>query len=186
MGRWSSRLPAGVMAAGLIALGGCGGPAAGADKAAGPAPTRLPAAAAGGACQLLDYDVVATLLGPTFDVAAASQTGATFTCVLERTQENLPDLALSVTATEADAGIFRSTVAPAGAASVPGLGKAGYRAAVGAGSGAGPGIEVGWLSGNQRIMTLRLRTPPGTPTTEANALVPKLVALAKQIDMTTV
>jgi hypothetical protein len=193
-------LSAAVLVAGLVGLAGCGGAAAGADpqesavkrpesggKAqAGPSPTRWPAATAGGACQLLDFDVIAAIIGTSFDVAAASQTGATYTCVLEQTQQNLPDLALSVTSTQADVGIFKKKVVPAGAAVVADLGKSGYRAPVPAGSGAGPGVEVGWLSGHQRIITLRLRTRPGTAPADVAALTPKLVLLAKQIDMTTV
>jgi hypothetical protein len=167
---------------------GCGRPAAGADRPtqAPASPTRLPAATAGGACQLLDFDRIAATVGTRFDVAAASQTGVTYTCVVEQTGANLPDLSLSVASTQADVGIFKSTVMPSGAASVADLGKSGYSAAVPAGSGAGPGVEVGWLSGNQRLITLRLRTRAGTAPADVVALLPKLVTLAKQIDMTTV
>jgi hypothetical protein len=173
---------------GLVGLTGCGGPAAGADRRpqAGPSPTRWPAATAGGACQLLDFDQIASVVGTGFDVAAASQAGATYTCVLEQTRAKLPDLSLSVTATQADAGIFKTTVMPSGAAAVAGLGKSGYSTSLPAGSGAGPAVEIGWLSGNQRLITLRLRTPAGTVLAETAALLPKLVTLAKQIDMTTV
>jgi hypothetical protein len=172
----------------LLGAAACGRPAAGADRKPEPtpSPTRWPAATAGGACQLLDFDQIAATVGTTFEVAAASQTGATYTCVLEQTRANLPDLSLSVTSTQADVGIFKSTVMPSGAASVADLGKSGYSATVPAAAGAGPGVEVGWLSGNQRLITLRLRTTPGTPAADTTALLPKLVTLAKQIDMTTV
>ncbi|MEN3306539.1 MAG: hypothetical protein V7603_2741 [Micromonosporaceae bacterium] len=172
----------------LVGLSGCGGPAAGADRKpqAGPSPTRWPAATAGGACQLLDFDQIASVVGTSFDVAAASQTGATYTCVVEQTRAKLPDLSLSVTSTQADVGIFKSTVVPAGAAAVADLGKSGYSATVPPAAGAGPGVEVGWLSGNQRLITLRLRTPAGSTTAGTAALLPKLVTLARQIDMTTV
>lgn len=196
MGRSGRLLAAAMLVAGAVAVSGCGpaslgrgaAPAASgsADQRPAPSPTRWPASIAGGACQLLDFDVIASTLGTSFDVAASSQTGATYTCVLERTAQNLPDLALSVTATQADVNIFKSKVKPKGAATVADLGKSGYSSAVPAGSGAGPGAEVGWLSGNQRIMVLRLRTPADTAASDAAALMPKLVALAKRIDMTTV
>lgn len=177
---------------GLGGLTGCGAPAAGADRAAGagrtaaqtrPSPTRWPAAIAGGACQLLDYDVITTTVGFTFDVAAAGQTGGTYTCVLEQSKAKLPDMSLSIASTQADPTVFKKVVAPKGSAAVPDLGKAGYSAVVAATAGAGPVVEVGWLSGNQRIITLRLRTAASTAAADAAALVPKLVALAKQIDM---
>jgi hypothetical protein len=173
---------------GLLALTGCGAAAAGADARpqVRPSPTRWPAATAGGACQLLDFDAVEATVGTSFDVAAASQAGATYTCVLERTGAHLPDLSLSVASTQADVGIFKKTVVPKGAAAVPDLGRYGYSAPVPAGAGAGPGVEVGWLSGNQRLITLRLRTGADTAEADAAGLTPKLVTLAKQIDMTTV
>ncbi|HKS97993.1 MAG TPA: hypothetical protein VJT31_00560 [Rugosimonospora sp.] len=186
--RGSRCLLTAVLLAGLALLTGCGTSAAGAESRTRPAPspTRWPASLAGGACQLLDFDEVAAAVGTSFDVAAASQSGLTFTCVLEQTGANLPDLALSLTSTQANPGIFTSTVTPKGSAPVADLGKAAYAASVPAGAGAGPGVEVGWLSGHQRIITLRLRTRAGTAQAEADALRPKLIDLARQIDMTTV
>ena len=67
-------------------------------------------------------------------------------------------------------------------ATVTGLGKAGYSRSVSATGGAGTAAEVGWLSGNQRLMTLRYRTPPGTAPATATRIVPKLVVLAKRVD----
>jgi hypothetical protein len=79
--------------------------------------------------------------------------------------------------------VFSTTVVPKGSAPVTDLGKAGYsRTLTAAATGAGPGAEVGWLSGNQRLMILRYRLPPGTAPADATALVPKLVTLARQID----
>jgi len=65
------------------------------------------------------------------------------------------------------------------------LGKVGYRLPVAAGGGAGPGLEIGWLSANQRLMVLRYRSADGAAGADLDALVPKLVDLAKKIDMTT-
>jgi len=59
-------------------------------------------------------------------------------------------------------------------------------AEVGAGvpeNGAGPGAEVCWLSGNQRLMTLRYRTPPyrlGLVAVEVALWVAALRALARR------
>ncbi len=148
-----------------------------------PVASREPAESAGGACQLFDYDVVKAQLGIDFDIAASGNVKATYTCVLQQTDGDVPDLSLAVTATEADTDTFTKTVKPKGSASVSGLGKVAYSSSVAAGGGAGPGLEVGWLSGNQRLITLRYRSTDGTPSGAVNGLLSKLVALAKQIDL---
>jgi hypothetical protein len=171
----------------LFTVTGCTGAAAGPPRtppSAHPAPSFLPepAEAAGGACQLVDFAQVTSTVGVEFAVSAASNSGDTYTCVLRRVETDLPDLSLSVTPTLADPTVFSKTVAPKGAAPVTGLGKVGYSRTVPAAGGAGPVAEIGWLSGNQRLMMLRYRTPAGTAPDDAAALLPKLVALAKQID----
>jgi hypothetical protein len=173
--------------AGVLAGAGCSR-SANADNGPGPAAsaTRQPAALAGGACQLLDYDVIDAQLGTRFDVAASAVNGATFTCALRPAGAGEPDLSLAVTATEADQSVFRSTVMPKGSAVIQDLGKVGYQTGVPAAGGAGPGLEVGWLSGNQRLMVLRYRSAGGTAAPDVSALLPKLVQLARKIDMTTV
>ena len=167
---------------------GCSGDAnadsGGATHPSGP-PTRQPAALSGGACQLLDYDVVEATIGVRFAVAAAATNAATFTCVLQPDGAGLPDLSLAVTATEADNSVFRSTVIPKGATTLEDLGKVGYRAGVPASATAGPGVEVGWLSGNQRLMVLRFHAATGAGAGDVDAMAPKLVDLAKKIDLTT-
>lgn len=185
-----ARLIGFLLLGGLLAVGGLTGCGAAGDGGAPPVPSsephRVPAAVAGGACQFLDYDVIEKALGARFDVAAAGTTSASFTCVLQGRSGSLPDLSLAVTATKADPTAFKSAVMPKKATSVSGLGKIGYSATVAAGSGSGPGIEVGWLSGNQRLMVLRYRAAPDTPADEVDALSPKLVDLAKKIDLATV
>ncbi len=172
----------------LLAGTACTGPAAGASRIPlsahpAPSPTRQPAEDAGGACLLLSFEQVDATVGGNFAVSGASSSGDTYTCVLRRVETELPDLTLSVSPTLADPGVFTASVAPKGATGVPDLGKAGYSRPLAASlTGAGPGAEVGWLSGNQRLMTLRYRTPPGTPAGDATALIPTLVALAKKID----
>ena len=148
-------------------------------------PTRQPAALSGGACQLLDYDIIEAAIGVRFAVAAAATNAATFTCVVQPGDAGLPDLSLAVTATEADMSVFRSTVIPKGATTIEDLGKIGYRAGAPASAAAGPGLEVGWLSGNQRLMVLRYRSATGTAQGDVDAMAPKLVDLAKKIDLTT-
>jgi hypothetical protein len=148
-------------------------------------PTRFPAAIAGGACQLLDYTVIKAAIDIDFNVAAASESAGTASCVLERVGASLPDLALSVTPSKVSVDVFASTVTPSGAKTASGLGKRAYWVPVAAADSAGPGIEVGWLSANQRLMMLRLRTPTGTAAGDLTPLAPKLVALAKTIDKAT-
>lgn len=149
-------------------------------------PTRLPAATAGGACPLLDYGVVVQTLGLSFEVAAGGQQDATQTCVLRRTGVSLPDLTLAVTPSRADPTIFRNTVMPRGAAALTGLGKIAYqiRAAPAPQSGRGAAVEVGWLSGNNRILVLRCTLPVEAPAETADGLPVKLVELARKVDQT--
>ncbi len=188
---WLPLLIAGALVA-VLSVAGCDlGAAAGARSGnglpAGPSPTgsRQPAAMAGGACQLLDFDVVAAVLGTEFEVAASGATDGSYTCVLQRSATGLPDLMLSVTPTEADATIFKSTVMPKNGSTVKDLGKAAFSAPVAPSAGVGPGIETGWLSGNGRLIMLRYRTSPGTAAAQVNGMIGKLVELAKKIDTTT-
>lgn len=176
-----TRFPA--AAAGVVAL------AAGCASAAGdPAPTPSPSAAVtpasaeGGACHLLDYAEIEQALGVRFDVAAATRSKDTFTCVAQPALGG-PDLSLSVTATTADVSVFKDVVTPDGSTVVAGLGKSGYRTTLKAGDGHGPRIEVGWLSGDGRLLILRFTLAAGANTAAAEAATPKLVTLAKTIDV---
>lgn len=172
----------------LLAIGvtGCSTPA----KPA-PAPVRsfgpVPPDARGGSCQLLDYAEVAQDLGITFDVAAAGQVDQTFTCVLEREGAPLPDLLLSIAlVSDLDIPTFKSKVVPSGAAVIGDLGKIGYSRTTGPTSDAGPSAEVGWLAGNGRLIVLRCRLAKDAAPADATALVPKLVTLARRIDLTSI
>jgi len=189
--RIAHAVPATALAALLTA--GCAGTGPGTAGAtarpSGPlaSPTRYPAAVAGGACQLVDYDVITADTGAVFDVAAADQVNETYTCVLQRQGASLPDLSLSVTSVQdLDPTTFKAKVQPKTATAVPDLGKLGYSVVRPATGGAGPAVEVGWLSGNQRLIVLRLRTAAGTGQDQARDLVPKLVVLARTIDVTSV
>jgi hypothetical protein len=168
-----------------MAVAGCGDdhPRA-APKAVLPSMDRQPAATAGGACQLLDYDDIQTQLGVRFDIAASGNVDATYTCVLQPAATELPDLSLAVTATQVDTTTFKSSVAPKGGASVSELGKIAYSQSVPAADGAGPALEVGWLSANQRLIVLRYTAADGTAGDDVQALLPKVVDLAKLVDLT--
>ena len=86
-------------------------------------------------------------------------------------------------ATTIGADVFTDLIQPKDAQPVQGLGLAGYQMPTPATDQAGPGVEVGWLAGNKRIIELSLRFPPGTPAEKASEAVPKLVELAKLIDL---
>ena len=180
---------AAVLALASVLASGCSGNAnADSGGQQHPSGTRAPqpAALSGGACQLLDYDVVEAAIGVRFAIAASATSRATFTCVLQPDGgADVPDLSLAVTATEADMSVFRSTVVPRGGTTIEDLGKLGYRVGVPASATAGPGVEVGWLSANQRLMVLRYRSATGTAQGDVDALAAKLVDLAKKIDLTT-
>jgi hypothetical protein len=166
----------------LAAAAGCGNERAEARFAASSSPSRAPAAAAGGACYMVEYDVVEQTVGTSFDLAASSAAGDTVTCALQTRGGSFPDVTLAVTSVKVDTAVFRSTVVPKGSTSVAGLGKAGYSVVRPAGEGAGPGVEVGWLTGDGRLLVLRYRCAPEAPAAEAAALVPKVTALAKKVD----
>ncbi|MGI5215970.1 hypothetical protein [Plantactinospora sp. CA-290183] len=173
----------GLVGVGLLMLAGCGGEEA-APRADLPPPrvVSLPAAAAGGACQLLDYPVIEQATGVRFEVSAASRHGKTDTCVVRGEDADRPELALSVSPTTADAGIFADEVVPSGGSSVPGLGKAAYRSVTGATTGSGPGVEIGWLTGDKRLVALKYTFPSGEERSVAEDFGAKLLALAKRID----
>lgn len=169
----------------LIELTGCGGDAAASDPPP-PAPvvSNYPAAAAGGACLLLDFPEIEKVVGGKFDVAAASRHQGTYTCVVQAEEASRPDLTLSVTETLADAAIFRDDLEPKGAETVKGLGKAAYRLIVAPGKGYGAGVEVGWLSSDGRLLNLRYTLAAGQGKAAAETVAPKIVALAKKINST--
>jgi hypothetical protein len=145
-----------------------------------------PAALAGGACLLLDFNTVAKQLGTAFTVSAAADTSGTFSCVLQESSGSYPRLTLSITATNLSPADFTADVKPKGSTSVAELGKTAYEAQVSATKSAGPVIEVGWLSGNDRLIIFRYAFPTGTSAEVSKALAPKMVNLAKIVDQTTV
>jgi len=145
-----------------------------------------PAALAGGACLLLDFTTVAEQLGTAFAVSAAADTSGTFSCVLQESSGSYPRLTLSITATNLSPADFTADVKPKGSTSVAELGKTAYEAQVSATKSAGPVIEVGWLSGNDRLIIFRYAFPTGTSPDVSKALAPKMVTLAKIVDQTTV
>ena len=171
-----------LIGAGLLMLAGCGEDAAPRADAAVPRVVQLPASAAGGACQLLDYPMIEQATGTLFDVSAASRHGKTNTCVVRAESADRPDLALSVTPTSADAAIFADEVVPSGGKSVKGLGKAAYRSTVAPVKGSGAGVEIGWLTGDGRLVNLRYTFATGQDRAAAEAFASKLVVLAKKID----
>ncbi|WP_344618733.1 hypothetical protein [Dactylosporangium salmoneum] len=168
-----------VFALSAVLVAGCD------DAGASPAAkaSTAPAAAAGGACQLLDFGMVNAKLGLNLGVAAGAQADNTFSCVLQASGASYPDLVLSVSTTTIGADVFASMIAPKDAAAVEGLGVAGYQMQTPAAGKAGPGVEVGWLAGNKRIIELSLRLAPGTPDDKAAEALPKVVELAKLIDL---
>lgn len=182
---------------GVLGLAGCGtapepptivgAPPSSAPPSGAPSalkPSRWPPSAAGGACPMLDYAVVEQAIGVSFEVAAGGQQDATQTCVLQLAGATSPDLTLAVTPSGADAAVFRSTVMPKGAAQLTGLGKAGYQSPVAAApdAGRGPGAEIGWLSGDNRILVLRATLAADADPQAAADLGGRLVELAKTLE----
>lgn len=131
---------------------------------------------------MLDYAAIEAALKVRFDVAAASQQGKTITCVVRHSEASHPDLVLAVSPTTVDASVFRTAVVPSKAQTVSGLGKAAYQARIAGGKADGPAVEVGWLSADKRLLSLRFTLAPGANAAEADALAAPLVDLAKKVD----
>ncbi|HEU0238325.1 MAG TPA: hypothetical protein VFR11_03465 [Micromonosporaceae bacterium] len=184
----------------FVALTGCSltnANSAGATSGDGPSPAGGPpgtdsantppsaAALAGGACLLMNFDTVRTELGTAFTVSAAADSSGSFTCVLQGTSGSYPSLTLTITATDLTTSDFTAQVVPDGAKAVPELGKIAYEIQMPATKSAGPAIDVGWLSGNNRLIDFRYVCAAGTSTATAAALIPKMVSLSKIVDQTT-
>jgi hypothetical protein len=153
-------------------------PARGADRA--------PAAAAGGACQLLDFFAVEQLIGVQFEVAASAQRDTTATCVLQKSGTGYPDLTLAITPTTVAAAAFKASAVPPGAADLAGLGQAAYQlvrpAPAADPTSPGPAVEIGWLARNSQLMLVRFRLPADKPQSDADGMVPRVTELAKFLD----
>jgi len=146
-------------------------------------PSTAPAAMAGGACMLMDYKVINSALATSFDVAASADKSGTYTCVIEGSH-SLPDLTLAVTATSLTPADFTAHVAPKGSSSVSKLGLVGYKTTVKATSSAGAGLEIGWLSGNDRLIQLRYTGAVGSSV--PSTLSDGMTSLARTVEATTV
>ncbi|GIF77353.1 hypothetical protein Asi02nite_68710 [Asanoa siamensis] len=150
-----------------------------------PVRTNFPAAMAGGACVYFDYAAIEKAIGVRFGISAASKSGDTTTCVVQpQDGGDLPDLALTISKTTADAEIFKSDVVPdKGATAVKGLGLAAYQSPIAATDKTGPGLEVCWLTKDKRLMSLRFTSIADSPA-PPKTLGPQLVTLAKQVEST--
>ena len=117
------------------------------------------AAMAGGACLLLDFHVINAALGSSFNVAAAAASNDTYTCDVQASAAAYPDLTLDRDRDRPAPLDFTASVAPSGSSSVTKLGKIGYVQQVAPTTKLGPAIEVGWLSGNDRLIIMRYTFP---------------------------
>jgi hypothetical protein len=175
-------LIAGLLGLLLLAVSACGA----GDGADGPL-----AATEGRACQVIEFDVVESVLGVRFDTAGGAKVDETYTCVLGQAGKPFPDLTLAMSATAADELIFRATLTPSGSTVVPELGRAAYQVSLAPvsasdGTASGPGQEVAWLSASSRLLTLRYFHATGGSETDVAELGAKLVTLAKQVEQTVV
>jgi hypothetical protein len=179
---------AAVGVAALLVLAGCNNKRDVKAEAEALPPVRFvqqPAASAGGACILWDYAFIRDKIGVTFNVAAADQVDDTSTCVVQTVDGNYPDLMLSVVeSTTADAKLFISDLKPGKAATLKGLGKAGFRLDAAAAGDHGPSVEISWLSEANQLQTLKYTFAKGAGTADVTAMDGKLLALAKAMDTT--
>lgn len=144
-----------------------------------------PAASAGGACILWDWDFIEEMIGLRFSVAASGWVDETSTCVVQNVSNPWPDLSLSVVeTTKADAALFAAERIPAKATKLKGLGKAAYRLNSKAANGHGPTVEIGWLSEANQLQTLRFRFARGAKAADVKAMNAKLLGMAKAMSTT--
>lgn len=173
--RLGSVLTAAVLAV-LPALAGCTSANPPTPK---PAPQVRPAALAGGACLLIQFEKLEKILGQHYTIAASAKNSTTNTCVVRTEEAAVPEVSVSVTPSKADSSVFTDVVKPKGSTAVAGVGKVAYQIVTPAKAPNGAVVEVGWLTGDARLMFLRWALPPAAdPAAEA----PKLVALAKELD----
>jgi hypothetical protein len=169
----------------VLAVAGCDA-RAGKEEALPPVDVvEQPAASAGGACILWDYDFSQEKIGVKFAVAASDQVDDTSSCVVQTIGGDWPDLTLSVVeSTKADAKLFLSDLKPDKATTIKGVGKAGYRLNTAASGGHGPVVEIGWLSEAKQLQTLRFTFAKGAKSADVTAMNTKLLNLAKAMDTT--
>jgi hypothetical protein len=127
---------------------------------------------------------VRQVLGIDFQVAAAGGTAATSqTCVLQQVADPDCDLLLTVTAApEVGAAAFLDSYVPSGGAALDGVGKAAYRVVVRAPGSAGPRVEIGWLSGTGRVLTLAHTLGAAEDPHLTGQVVARLARLAADVD----
>lgn len=143
---------------------------------------QWPASAAGIACQLLEYDLVEAKLGIRFDRAGGAKQDNTLTCALADKDQKFPYLTLALTPTTIDSVVFSASVKPQGAYSMPDLGVIAYRLTIPAADGAGPVLDLVWLSESGRLMDLRYGFAQSAPPDAVDELTPKLLALAQEVE----
>ena len=144
-----------------------------------PAPHVRPAALAGGACRLIEFETLDKLLGQHYSIAASAKKDTTNTCVVRTETAPVPEVAVSVTPSKADVAVFNDVVKPKGATAVAGVGRIAYQLVTPGKAPNGPLLEIGWLTGDSRLLFLRWTLPAGA---DSVAAVPKLIALAKELD----
>jgi hypothetical protein len=145
-----------------------------------------PAASAGGACILWDYDFIKEKLGVTFDVAASDQIDDTSICVVQTVEAQWPDLSISIVeSTQATAKQFLDDLKPAKSTTLKGLGQAGYRLNSPPSAGHGPVVEIGWLSQAKQLQTLRFTFATTAQSADVTTMNNNLFELAKAMDTTT-
>jgi hypothetical protein len=156
----------------LLVLVGCaggpGGTAAGMTATASPEASHPPVT--GGACLLLGDEVIGQHLQLDLPVAATRTLDHTHACVRRPEAGPVPELVLTITPATVDVPTFVEHVKPPGATAVSELGKAGYH---------GPGLEVGWLSGDDRLLSLTLTPPAGA---DPDRFAAGLLDLARAVD----
>ena len=170
--------------AGSGPAGGTGASAGGSSAGAAPTVSERPASDAGGACRHLTFARVRQVLGIEFQVAAAGGTVTTSqTCVLQEVAEPDSDLLLTITpAVGVDATAFRDSYVPSGGGTLDGVGKAAYSVVVRAPGSSAPRVEIGWLSGSGRVLTLAHTLAAGEDPNLTRQVVARLARLAGDVD----
>ncbi|MEU5153259.1 hypothetical protein [Glycomyces sp. NPDC021274] len=159
------------------------------ESSEAPAPTEpveLDLADAGGACPLIDGELLNSITGLHFRFAsggpgeeAGDDAPAQTSCAVQTGEAAYPDLTYYVIPVEATVDVYKEELAD-GTEEIDGLGEAAYWIVHTEDTGAGPALEMGWYDAGT-IFEMRYTTPVGTDPAVVNDLVAGFTELAQGI-----
>ncbi|THV42659.1 hypothetical protein [Glycomyces buryatensis] len=151
-------------------------------------PVELDLEEAGGACTLIDGDLLDSVTGEHFRFASGGpepdgeeeDAPAQLSCAVQTGEAAYPDLTTFIAPTDASADVYKDEE-PGDSEEIEDLGDAAYWIVHTEDTGAGPALELGWLA-DGNMFEMRYTTPEGTEAGTVEELVPGFTDLAKSIN----